>query len=121
MGYVIVAAWCLLCNATDSRAAGCHVPDRPVLGGKLSWESNLSRDLNGAAPALAPPVLTHPPCEGESPTLLESAGEAPAADWRPQIDLDSPGRSTPVICRSPAHRRQPPGIRLDRPPRLIEP
>ena len=68
MGHLIVAACCLLCIATESNAAGCHVPDRPVLGGNLSWEGKLSRDLNAAPPALAPPILTQPPCEAEPET-----------------------------------------------------
>jgi hypothetical protein len=111
----------LLWNATESRAAGCHVPDRPVLRGGLSWQKNMSPDLNAAPPALAPPILTHPPCEGESPRVLERVGEAPAADGCQQIGDDLPGASTAVVCRSPAHPPQPPGSRLDRPPRFIEP
>jgi hypothetical protein len=111
----------LLWIATESRAAGFHVPDRPVLSGSLSWEKNLSRDLNAAPPALAPPILAHPPCEGESPTLLERVGGAPAADGRPQIGLDPSGGSKTDISYAPAYRPQPPGIRLDRPPRLVEP
>ncbi len=118
---LVVATGGLLWNATESRAAGCHVPYRPVLGGKLSWENKLVSDLNPAAPALAPPVLAHPPCEGESPRLLETAGAAPAAVCRQQISPDSPRRSGELTDRSSTHHSQPPAFRLDRPPRVIAP
>ena len=121
-GVVVLAAMTagMLWNAAESRAAGCHVADRPVLGGKLSWDSNLSRNLSVAPTAFAPPVLTHPRCEGESPRLLEPVGGPPAVASGQLIKLGSPGRSTEVCCCSPDRRSQPLGTRLYRPPRLIE-
>src|SRR5437762_5697683 len=61
---------CLWAATRPARAAGCHVPDRPVLGTTLSWEQEGRVELCFPRAALAPPVLSHPPCPGEVPHVL---------------------------------------------------
>jgi hypothetical protein len=115
---VVITAWCLLGGASNVRAAGCHVSVRPVLTSTLSWESKLAADLSATAPALAPVVLTHPPCQGEFPRVLEPVDGAVAVAARQWIAFDIPGRPDTIVTGSAALSTQPPGMRLDRPPRL---
>lgn len=77
--FVVTALSCLLAITGDSRAGGCHVPERPVLAQTLSWENELVVDSSTAPPVLAPPVLIHPPCQGEVPRWLGAAGRPLAA------------------------------------------
>ena len=88
---------------------------------RLSWDRDRALDLNVQPTVVAPPVLTHPPCQGETPDLpipsIVSGGPAL---------LERGSASTlQVVCdrlaaHSPAEHRQPPAVRLDRPPRPIE-
>ena len=114
---VAITAWCLL-GAVDVRAAGCHVSDRPVLTSTLSWENKLAADFSATAAVLAPRVLTHPPCQGEFPRVVEPIDGAVAVGTQQWIGLDFRGRSDAIVAGSAALSTQPPGMRLDRPPRL---
>jgi len=120
-GWVVVlsvALW-LVGGVEPRRASGCHVPDRPVLGSRLSWEEQLLIDLGPPRVITAPPTLTHPPCRGEIPHILRSAGASSGVAWHRQVDLEpeSPtGTVLPGIC--PEHREFL-GTRLDRPPRPV--
>ena len=69
-GSLIVGVLLVLVEAIPAGASGCHVPDRPVLGIRLSWEGDQGLNLGRTTETQAPPVLTHPPCSGEVPHLL---------------------------------------------------
>ena len=118
-GFVLMGALCSLGTAGDSRAAGCHVSDRPVLSSKLSADLELAIDLSVVEPARAPAVLTHPTCPTEVPRLLNPAGGSPAASSREWVGLDAPGQSNTVLARSHFSYAQPLSDPLDRPPRPI--
>ncbi len=105
-------------SARTARAAGCHVADRPLLALTPTWERELAINLGSAPPVLAPPVLTHPPCQGEVPRLLEPAGTAAAASWEELVAIDRPARSPLIPAGPPCAYCQPLTLRLDRPPRV---
>jgi hypothetical protein len=117
--FLVTAASCLLATTGGAWASGCHVPDRPVLASKMSWENQLAIDLSTAPPVQVPPVLTRPPCHGEVPHLLVPADGPSAAPWH-RIGIDSPGQSGVIPAGSSTEHPQPLDARLDRPPRLIE-
>jgi hypothetical protein len=113
-GAMSVAAW-----ASPARAAGCHVPERPVLSRSLSWELwSLGTASPGAAKA-APPAVRRLPCEGETPaqgspatTFLEPA--CLASDLVvPVPEIEPLARKTPPTPPAPISPR------LDRPPRNV--
>jgi hypothetical protein len=118
--FLVTIASCFLMIGRDSRAAGCHVPDRPMPTSKLPWELELATDLATAPPVQVPPILTHPPCPGEVPRLLEPTGVFSAAQTHQRIGLDPAGLSQSVPVHDPSDRSQPPSNRLDRPPRHTE-
>jgi hypothetical protein len=118
--FLVTAAWYFLAPASDSRAAGCHVPDRSVLASKLSWENELAVDLHTALAVQAPPVLTHPPCQGEVPRSMGWAGGPSAAAPQHWIGIDSPDHCGSIPTGPTTEQPQSFGARLDRPPRLIE-
>ncbi len=68
-GWVLAlsAALCLLSGLKPACAAGCHVADRPILQSRFSWERDQSLDRTASFAAYAPPILTHPPCQGDVP------------------------------------------------------
>jgi hypothetical protein len=118
-GWVVVltAALCVLAGAKASPAAGCHVADRPVLGSRLAWEHELVVDVSPAPLVAAPPVLTHPPCQGEVPHAVPSTGNSAGAAWLERVRIEPPSPSDPVTTHFPSEHAQPLGFRLDRPPR----
>ena len=115
---LLAAVICQLGGARTARAAGCHVADRPSLALTPSWERDLAINLGNAPPVLAPPVLTHPPCQGEVPRLLEPAGTAAAANWEVRVAIDRPGRPPLMPAEPLCEYCQPLTLRLDRPPRV---
>ena len=115
---LLAAVICQLGGARTARAAGCHVADRPLLALTPTWERELAINLGSAPPVLAPPVLTHPPCQGEVPRLLEPAGTAAAASWEELVAIDRPARSPLIPAGPPCAYCQPLTLRLDRPPRV---
>jgi hypothetical protein len=105
-------------GATPAQAAGCHVPERPVLDSPLSWGRHGHRaawELTDEVPT-APRVLTRVPCPGEVP-------QAPA------VTIVAIGPALPLGVRIappptgllPTGERiapmEPRPFRLDRPPR----
>jgi hypothetical protein len=118
--FLLTAASCSLLNPRDSQAAGCHVWDRPVLASKLSWDRELAVDLGVAAPLQAPPVLAHPPCNGEVPRLLEPAGISWFAHTHQHVGPDGASLFHSLPVHFPSEHSPPPSIRLDRPPRPVE-
>ena len=115
---IVLAAIGLLACAGPLAAAGCHVSDRPVLASRASWENALATDLSSAAPALAPPVLTHPPCQGETPRTTNAADGVSAVASPHPVGLVCPDQSGTIALDTPARHAEPPGTRLDRPPRF---
>ncbi len=112
----MVVCWCWA--ARPAGASGCHVPDRPVLGERLSWDRVDPLGPIGVSDRLMPPVLRRTPCGGEVPTppvaptgLVESADRA--AD-RVTLPPGTAGRLAVGDDRrdNPLHV-----FRLDRPPR----
>lgn len=115
--FLIVGALLVLASARVARAGGCHVPDRPVLGSRLSWEDDRIPGLRTTQEPLAPPLLTHLPCPGEAPCLfsisITNSGFAnvnravfdPSKLFGAISILDETGSLNPL------------GSRLDRPPR----
>jgi len=102
------------------QAAGCHVPDRPVLQSRLSWDHDQAFDSSARPVALAPPILAHPPCQGEIPHVPGSSNFSVDVACLERTGVDPPGRCDLVAMHSPAEHRQPPALRLDRPPRPVE-
>jgi hypothetical protein len=105
-------------TVTRAPAAGCHVPERPVLAAPLSRERGTltAWQITDLRPA-APPVLTRLPCPGEVPQVpgVPIAAIAPVSRSRREI-APLPRRES----RSTADdisRIDPHPSRLDRPPR----
>ena len=112
----LMAALCLSAAARPSQAAGCHAQERPVLQSTLSWETD--QKIGPATPiALAPPVLTHPPCGGEIPLLVSPSTLPAAAALSERTRFDLPNCHEPIFACSHDKRPHPPSPRLDRPPR----
>jgi hypothetical protein len=110
----------LVCGGRSACAAGCHVPDRPVLGSSLSWEEDSDLQLKSVLVVSAPPVLTHPPCSGEVPHLAGVSGDAPCAVLQARAEFAINEPSDGLIRPRLRQQQQPPSERLDRPPRLVE-
>jgi hypothetical protein len=117
-GLLIAGALLVLVEATPAGAAGCHVPDRPVLGTRLSWETDPDLDLSRAREAQPPPVLTHPPCSGELPHLLSSSSLNPGFVHAEHAALDPSALTGILGIADDVERLDPLGSRLDRPPRV---
>lgn len=106
-------------GARPARAAGCHLPDRPVLG--LDRAERPDRRTPAWAllerGELAPPILTRVPCSGESPNTTVTA-RVPIVAELPATVLEGPvsasGRIQPF---DDTDNRDPHPLRLDRPPR----
>ena len=54
-------------GATSAKAAGCHVPERPVLGMNATGPADDHAWTMADGVVVAPPVLTRVPCPGETP------------------------------------------------------
>jgi hypothetical protein len=117
---VLTGILCSTAAARPARAAGCHVPDRPVLGTRLSWEQEPSDDLGPTMAALAPPVLTHLPCPGEIPHLLSPTTVPPALVGPASAGLDLRAFSEALRGQESRGHVPPLPARLDRPPRTRE-
>ena len=116
-----IAGLILAVSGRESRAGGCHVPERPALSRSTSWD-----DWATTAPAAfaepetprAPAALRTPPCGGETPS--RSGHDAPPAPPALEADaLVAPAPSPDPRLRpgdAPASPRPAPAP-LDRPPR----
>jgi hypothetical protein len=117
---VMAAVLCLLCGSPSAFAAGCHVAERAVLKTTLSWDRDLASNHPVTQPRMeTPPVLSHPPCQGEIPHLqsssLVTSGAAVLERWLP----DPPSLSESMLVRPRREHDQPPSFRIDRPPRPL--
>ncbi len=109
----------LVSSPRTAQAAGCHVPDRPVLARSLSWE-RWQQDGFSPADALlatAPAAIVPVPCQGETPTVQSSAGSLAGADLAPDTVLEEPASREHVALETPSRVPAPITSRLDRPPR----
>src|SRR5262249_33860646 len=106
-------------GATPAQAAGCHVPERAVLGSLHSWERHGRRaawEWTDEVP-MAPQVLKKGPCPGEVPhvpvmTIAPTGAALPAtADLPPPLGVESL-RATDDFATTEPH-----AFRYDRPPR----
>ena len=97
--------------------AGCHAPDRPVLGNRLSWEDDQLPGAGSSEADTAPPILTHSPCPGEVPHSLSSPGPGADPAWIAASAKLPPTSQESRAALDPLLRRNPVGSRLDRPPR----
>jgi hypothetical protein len=120
-GWVVAltAAVCLLGGVKVGRASGCHIVSRSAFAPKLSWEQQLAADLGGARVLHAPPVLTHPPCQGEIPRLVDRAGSSIGAAWHQLACAEPPVPTGSFANSSASQPAQPVMMRLDRPPRAF--
>ncbi len=102
-----------------ARAAGCHVPERPVLAHTLSWERLLHAGLTAAhrSAGVAPPAIIPLPCQGEVPTLPSTTSQLLVADRAACRMTPPPALSEPVFPEPPATALPSLSSRLDRPPR----
>lgn len=110
---------CLLTAERSARAAGCHVPDRPVLGTKSSWEQEPGLELGSVTTQVAPPVLTHPPCSGEVPHAPNGSNPTTEAACLVTAEADPAGRIEALRAGEELGDLEPLASRLDRPPRAI--
>jgi hypothetical protein len=117
--FILAGAFCLWCASPPAFAAGCHVADRPVLKSTLSWERDPNFHVVTPPLVQAPPVLSHPPCQGEIPHVLESSLVTNGAACLDRSLVEPPPLSEPIQGRPRREHRQPPALRLHRPPRPI--
>ncbi len=113
LAMAVSSAW----GAAPAMASGCHVPDRPVLGERLTWDS-VDRPIEpGSSERLAPPVLKRVPCGGEVPPVPGAqVGLTGPAD-RPGCRLVLPQSSESSTTDDEPARALALSSRLDRPPR----
>ncbi len=106
-------------SGREARAAGCHVPDRPRLQSRFSWESELIIDTRPAESPSAPLFLSRTPCDradAHQPQVSRLSTPPACFEWRVASDAQECER-LPVAT----DRRRPTRIahRLHRPPRLV--
>lgn len=105
--------------ARPARAAGCHLPDRPVLGldqAERSDHHTPAWALLGRGD-LAPPILTRVPCPGETPrTTVIATGLSGAAGLVGAVTTFD-GPPCPFVAFENIELLDPHPSRLDRPPR----
>ena len=118
-GSLIVGVLLVLVEAAPAGASGCHVPDRPVLGSRLSWEEDHGLNLGTTTETQAPPVLTHPPCSGEVPHQLSSASWNNGFANVDHARFDPSAMSGSLRILDDVGSVNPFGSRLDRPPRAF--
>jgi hypothetical protein len=116
--FVLSASLGLVCGVRPLRAAGCHVPDRPVLGSSLAWEQDADLQPPTVSTSPVPLVLKHPPCSGEVPQLVGSSGAVICAMWQPGVEFAPFEPSAPLPDAPRLRHRQPLLEPIDRPPRL---
>jgi hypothetical protein len=117
---LMAAVFSLSWGARECSAAGCHTLDRPILQSRLSWDHDLAWDAGARPVTLAPPVLVHPPCQGETPHGLAATSIAVAPALLERAGVDPPHRGGLLGEHAPCPHCQPPALRIDRPPRPLE-
>jgi hypothetical protein len=105
-------------SGSESRAAGCHVPERPVLSRTTSWDDWATADpADFAAAPPAPAALRPLPCEGETPHRGGlDAPPAPADATTPALPEPPPASSALRPADAPVAPRYA-ATPVDRPPR----
>ncbi|WP_068416075.1 hypothetical protein [Planctomyces sp. SH-PL62] len=94
---IAVAALILAVSARDSRAGGCHVPDRPILARSTSWDAWATTGPAILVEFPAAPAAFRPlPCEVETPS--HSGRDVPPA---PSASTASLAIATPPAVGSP--------------------
>ncbi len=89
---------CSPLGTRSARAAGCHVPERPVLGTRPAWDSERHVEAWAIADAPAPPILKRVPCSAEVPHLpvatpvSTGAADLGAAEYGPAIHSEVAAR-----------------------------
>lgn len=103
----------------SARAAGCHLPDRPVLGMDSSGQSarHIAAWAMLDAGEAAPPVLRRVPCPGETPRTTVIPMVAAGAACLIDVVRPTDGASCPFVAFEDVKRLDPHPFRLDRPPR----
>src|SRR5205814_3448428 len=117
--FALVVTACLLSCAGTARAAGCHVPERPVLAQTLSWDrwqkAQETHASHGAMPAS--PAVVPLPCQGEVPTLPPVSSLPMAAAPTPATEHVALALEGLVPADALPRIPSPLAFRLDRPPR----
>lgn len=112
----MVVCWCWA--ARPAGASGCHVPDRPVLGERLSWDRVDPLGPIGDSEGLMPPVLKRVPCGGEVPTPpVAPVGFVESADLAVGCVSLPPGNAGRLAVGDDRRENPLHVFRLDRPPR----
>jgi hypothetical protein len=104
-------------GARPARAAGCHVPDRPILATRYTWDRVDRLDRARAVDAPAPTTLTRVPCSGESPQPPGASSVMTSQADRPVAVLKPPSVSELSTFGDDILSIDPHPFRLDRPPR----
>ena len=115
----VLAAIAALGCAQTARASGCHVSERPVLALHSAWDINLTAEPVADSTPVAPPVLRHPPCEGDTARTVEALTSISAITTLDGIILGLPVQSGTVTVSAPSLHAGPPDARIDRPPRAL--
>lgn len=116
---IAVAALILAVSARESRAGGCHVPDRPILARATSWDAWATADPATLVESPAAPAAFRPlPCEGETPSHAgRDVPPAPSASTASLAIASPPAVGSPIRPAegplAPTFIATPP----DRPPR----
>ncbi len=106
-------------GARPAQAAGCHVPERPVLGMRHSGhgEARLRAWELADLRRIAPPIVTHLPCPGDVPHSPIVVDVSVMAACTASSDLEPPLDSELTPLGDDAEVIPPAPLRLDRPPR----
>ncbi len=102
-------------GARPARAAGCHVPDRPVLG--AGFQSRLSAWELADSVQVAPPIVKRLPCPGEVPHATVVVVLPIAADHAAMTEDEPSLPCRSIVNGDDAEMPPPRASRLDRPPR----
>jgi hypothetical protein len=101
------------------QAAGCHVPERAILGVRTAGERDGRTKAWEMADIskIAPPILTHLPCPGEDPHLPVVAELSVVAACLATAEIEPALNSESLPAFDDTKAIPPHPFRLDRPPR----
>jgi hypothetical protein len=106
-------------GARPAQAAGCHVPERPIVATPLSWERDdrLEAWAMTEDTPLAAPALTRVPCPGEIPHVPATSTLSIGPALLAAAESASPVRRESLLATDDIASIEPHPHRLDRPPR----
>jgi hypothetical protein len=104
-------------GASPARAAGCHAPERPILGTRRAWGSDRHVEAWAVADALPPPILKRVPCSGELPQVPSAPHETMDGARLLPVEIEAVTRTESLDHGDDLAVRTPHPLRLDRPPR----